>query len=53
MENVFLLEEAAHCCRALLEEPAYPSGSQVHLFSYSVTCNDKYFTSEFNKIDKK
>ena len=39
-------------CRASLEGPAFPSGSQVRLRSCSGICNGKYSTSVSNNIHK-
>jgi len=47
---VFLLLEAAHCCRASFEGPAFPSGSHVGLYSYFVICYGKHFTLYFSLV---
>jgi len=52
MYIVFLLYEATRSCRASLEGPAFPRGSHVRLFSYSVFYYEKYFISVLNKIHK-
>ena len=45
---VFLLQKTAHCCRASLERPAFPNGSHVRLFSYTVIYQGTHFTSLLN-----
>ena len=47
---LLLLWEAARCCRASLEWPAFPSDSNVSLFLYSVICYGKYFNSDLHKF---
>jgi len=48
--NCFFYSRLQAVVARRLRDPPFPSGSHVGLYSYSVICNGKYFTSVLNNI---